>query len=92
MDFLTYNLSLLLGGGSGAIALWLLKRIPNEDIYSWVEAGARTLGTVMTLGLARWRFTKKIWNTTIEPYFVDLVDNTVGAFVKGFIEGLKSDN
>ena len=91
MDFLTNNLTMLVGGGSSAIALWLLKKIPNEDIYDWVETGSCWLGTVMTLGLGKWKLTKKLWNSTIEPYFIDLVDNTVGAAVKGFIKGLRSD-
>tara|TARA_R110001583_G_scaffold165557_1_gene318269 strand:+ start:159 stop:437 length:279 start_codon:yes stop_codon:yes gene_type:complete len=91
MEFLTSNLGLLIGGGSSAVALWVLKAIPNEDIYSWVETGAYCLGTTMTLGLGRWKLTKKVWNTTIEPYFIDLIDNTVGAAVKGFIKGLRSD-
>ena len=91
MEFLTSNLGLLIGGGSSAVALWVLKAIPNEDIYSWVETGSYWLGTTITLGLGKWKFTKKVWNTTIEPYFIDLIDNTVGAAVKGFIEGLRSD-
>ena len=91
MDFLTNNFTMLVGGGSSAIALWLLKRIPNEDIYSWVETIAYCAGTTMTLGLGKWKLTKNIWNATIEPYFIDLVDNTVGAAVKGFINGLRSD-
>ena len=91
MDFLTNNLTMLVGGGSSAIALWLLKKIPNEDIYDWVETGSCWLGTVMTLGLGKWKLTKKLWNSTIEPYFIDLVDNTIGAAVKGFIKGLRSD-
>ena len=91
MDFLTNNLTMLVGGGSSAIALWLLKKIPNKDIYDWVETGSCWLGTVMTLGLGKWKLTKKLWNSTIEPYFIDLVDNTVGAAVKGFIKGLRSD-
>tara|TARA_R100000808_G_C2136095_1_gene144426 strand:- start:944 stop:1222 length:279 start_codon:yes stop_codon:yes gene_type:complete len=92
MDFLNNNFLTIIGGGSSAIALWLLKRIPNEDIYSWVETGSYWAGTMMTLGLAKWRLTRKLWNATIEPYFVDLVNNTVGAAVNGFIKGLKSDN
>ena len=92
MDFLTNNFAMLVGGGSSAIALWLLKRIPNEDIYSWVETGAYWAGSVLTLGLGKWRLTRKIWASTIEPYFIDLVDNTAGAAVKGFIEGLRSDD
>tara|TARA_Y100001938_G_C8082526_1_gene430005 strand:+ start:1171 stop:1449 length:279 start_codon:yes stop_codon:yes gene_type:complete len=92
MDFITNNLLTIVGGSSTAVALWLLKRIPNEDIYSWVETGSYWLGTVVTLGAAKWKYTKKLWNATIEPYFVDLIENTVGAAVNGFIKGLKSDN
>ena len=91
MEFLTNNLGLFVGGGASGIVLWLLKRIPNEDIYSWVETGAYWLGSTLTLGLGKWKLTKKIWNSTVEPYFIDLVDNTVGAAVEGFIKGLRSD-
>ncbi len=91
MDFLLNNLTLITGGTTTTIALWILKRIPNEDIYSWVETGAYWAGTAMTLGLGKWKLTKALWNSTIEPYFIDLVDNTVGAAVKGFIAGLRSD-
>ena len=91
MDFITSNLTLLAGGTTAGLVLWVLKRIPNEDIYSWVETGAYWAGTVMTLGLGKWRWTKGLWNSTIEPWFIDLIDNTVGAAVKGFIDGLRSD-
>ena len=91
MDYLTNNLTLLAGGTSAGLALWLLKKIPNEDLYSWVETGAYWAGSVMTLGLGKWKLTKKIWNSTVEPWFIDLVDNTVGAAVEGFIKGLRSD-
>ena len=36
MEFFTNNVNLFAGGGASAIALWLLKRIPNDDLYSWV--------------------------------------------------------
>ena len=91
MDFLTNNLTLLAGGTSAGLALWLLKNIPNEDLYSWVETGAYWAGSFMTLGLGKWKLTKKLWNSTVEPWFIDLVDNTVGAAVEGFIKGLRSD-
>ena len=91
MEFFTSNLNLFAGGGASAIALWLLKRIPNDDLYSWVETGAYWAGSVITLGLGKWKWTKKIWNKTVEPYLIDLVDNTAGAAVEGFIKGLRSD-
>ena len=91
MEFFTNNVTLLAGGGASAIALWLLKRIPNDDLYSWVKTGAYWVGSVITLGLGKWKWTKKIWNKTVEPYFIDLLSNTVEAGVEGFIEGLRSD-
>ena len=86
------NLTLWLGGGSTAIALWVLKKIPNTKIYDTVRTVCYTAGTEMTLGLAKWSWSKKIWNQTVEPYFIDLLENTVGAAINGFIDGLKSDN
>ena len=91
MEFLTNNLNLIVGGGSSAIAIFLLKKIPNRDLYAWVETTAYWAGTALTLGLSKWKWNKKIWNKTIEPYFVDLLNNTIKAGVDGFIDGLKSD-
>ena len=85
------NLTLWLGGGSTAIALWVLKKVPNEKLYGLVNGLCYKAGVIMTLGLAKWSWSKKIWNQTVEPYFIDLLQNTVGAAVDGFIKGLKSD-
>ena len=86
------NLTLWLGGGSTAIALWVLKKIPNDKIKSIVFNTFFKLGVVATLGLSKWKLTSKLWNTTIEPYAVDLIDNTFKSAVDGFIKGLRSDN
>ena len=91
MDFLTNNLTLFAGGGASAIALWVLKQVPNEDIKAWVGTGAYWAGSLLTLGLGKWKGTKSLWNKTLEPYVVDLVDNVVGEAVKQFIKGLRSD-
>ena len=91
LDFLSNNAGLLIGGTGGGIVLWVLKKIPNEDICAWVEGFTYTAGKCMTLGLSKWKFTKGIWNKTIEPYFIDLVDNFIGGAVRGFIRGLRSD-
>ena len=92
MEFLTNNLGIYIGSIASAAALWILRKMPNEDIYSWVETGAYWAGSVATLGLGKWKLTKSLWNKTVEPYFIDLVVNTAGAAVKGFIKGLRSDN
>ena len=92
MDFITSNILVLVGSSATAIAVWGLKKIPNELIYDKVKTSCYWLGSALTLGLGRWSITKDLWNKTVEPYFVDLVDNTVGAAIQGFIEGLRSDN
>ena len=85
-------LAISLGLGSGGAVMWILKKIPNEKICSVVEGLFCKMGTVMTAGLTKWKPTRKIWNKTVEPYFVDLVDNIFGSAVKGLIKGLRSDN
>ena len=85
------NSSLLLGGGTAGIVLWVLKKVPNEKICAIVETFFYGLGKAMTLGLSSWSATKGLWNKTIEPCFIDLVDNIVGGAVRGFIKGLRSD-
>ena len=91
LDFITNNAGLLAGGTGGGLALYVLKKIPNEEICAWVESICYTMGKVMTLGLSKWKFTKGIWNKTIEPWFIDLIDNFVGSAVRGFIKGLRVD-
>ena len=86
------NSGLLVGGGSAAIVLWVLKKIPNEHICSVIETGCESIGRVMTLNLSKWSATKKVWSSTIEPYFIDLVDNVFGSIVRGFVRGLRIDN
>ena len=66
----------------------------NYDQYMsrfHLQTPTRGAGKVMTLGLSKWKFTKGIWNKTIEPWFVDLLDNFVGSAVRGFIKGLRVD-
>ena len=91
LDFLANNAGLLIGGTGGGIVLYILKKIPNEEICAWVEGFTFMAGRFMTLGLSQWKFTKDIWNKTIEQYFIDLVDNFVGSAVRGFIKGLRVD-
>ena len=88
MDWLAISLGL----GSGGAVMWILKKIPNKDICYFIETSFEKLGVLMTAGLTKWSFTKKIWNKTIEPYFIDLVDNIFGSAIRGLIKGLRSDN
>ena len=91
LSFLTGNVGLLAGGGTAGLMLWVLKKVPNDKIYNSVESLFKGLGVAMTLGLGKWSITKKFWNGTIEPWAIDLIQNTVGAAVSGFVKGLRSD-
>ena len=88
MDFLGLGLGL----GGGGIALFILKKIPNEKICAFMEGSFEKLGILMTAGLTKFWATKKLWIKTIEPYFIDLVDNVAGGALRGLIKGLRSDN
>ena len=69
------NSGMIVGGGASAVVLWVLKKVPNEHICGVIETAFESIGKVMTLGLGKWKVTKGVWNSTIEPWFVDLIDN-----------------
>ena len=92
LGLLSGNTAMIAGGGTAALVLFVLKKVPNEHICSVIETAFESIGKVMTLGLGKWSVTKKVWNSTIEPWFVDLIDNVFGSVVRGFIKGLRSDN
>ena len=92
LGVLSNNSSLMVGGGASAVVLWVLKKVPNEHICSVIETACESVGRVMTLGLSKWSVTKNVWNSTIEPWFIDLIDNIFGSIVRGFIKGLRADD
>ena len=92
LGFMSNNTGLLAGGGTAGIILWVLKKVPNKEISNMVETFFYGLGRAMTLGLGIWSFTKKFWNKTVEPWFIDLVDNVAGGALRGFIKGLRVDD
>jgi|TARA_R100000781_G_C3985903_1_gene95190 hypothetical protein len=92
LGVLSSNSGLMVGGGASAMVLWVLKKVPNEHICSVIETACESVGKVMTLGLSKWSVTKKVWNKTVEPWFIDLIDNIFGSMVRGFIKGLRSDD
>ena len=91
VGFVSNNTGLLAGGGTAGIILWVLKKVPNEEIANVVETFFYGCGKTITLGLSKWRFTRQFWNKTIEPWFIDLVDNVIGSAIRGFIRGLRVD-
>ena len=80
-------------GGIGAMALaWTLKKIPNKKIKAQFGMMTYGMGVTCSLGMGKWKYTKKFWNKTIEPYLIDAIDNIVGHGIKEIIRGLRSDN
>ena len=79
-------------GVAGAVAAFALKKIPNKTIKAKFGSWMYSLGVVCTLGLGKWKWTKKVWNKTIEPYCIDAIDNIVVTGISKFVEGLRSDN
>ena len=55
-------------GAAGCVAAWVLKKIPNATIKAKFGSWMYSLGVVCTLGLGKWKWTKSIWNKTLEPY------------------------
>jgi len=91
LGLVSNNAGLIAGGGTAGVVLWVLKKLPNDYICELVESFFYGLGKAMTLGLSKWKMTKGVWNKTIEPWFVDLIDNIVGGALRGFIQGLRVD-
>ena len=90
---LTGEVIAVAGGGVAVVAsTWVLKRIPNSVIKAKVGYWMYGLGVTLTLGMAKWKFTKPIWNKVIEPYFIDVVDNVLVTGLSKFVEGMRSDN
>ena len=80
------------GGAIAVVVAWVLKKIPNNAIKAKFGALMYGLGVAATLGLSKWKITKKLWNATIEPFIVDAIDNIAVTGIRRFVEGLRSDN
>ncbi len=80
------------GGIAVVVAGWALKKMPNDRIKAKVGYWMYGAGVTVTLGLAKWKYTKSIWNKVVEPYVIDLIDNVIVTGLSKFIEGMRSDN
>ena len=92
----TILLSLLGAATVGALLAQLMKKYVTMERIAYVArfcyTGGKWLGVTITLGLSRWKVTKKFWNKTFEPYFVLLFKSCLLEFGKGVEDGLESDN
>ena len=80
------------GGAVAVVVAFVLKKIPNATIKAKLGVFMYGAGVACTLGLAKFKWTKKVWNKTIEPYVVDAIDNIVAHGIQEFVRGLRSDN
>ena len=82
-----------IGAGIAVLVLgYVLKKIDNKWVYGLLYGTFYGLGVACTLGLSKWKWTKGIWNKTIEPFVIDLLDNALSAVRDGIVNGLHSDN
>ena len=81
-----------ISSGVGIGSLVLAKIIPNNEIQKYVGGAMYGLGVTITFGLSKWKWSKWLWNKTIEPFFVDLINNVLVHGLQEFIKGMRSDN
>ncbi len=84
------------GAGIGGLILsYLLKKFVTQgvidDVGIKIEKIGYGIGLAATLGLAKWKYTKRFWNNILEPPLI-LVAEQFKQLVVGFIRGLRSDN
>ena len=91
-NFISGNSNTIFAGGTAGLVLWVLKKVPNQEIKNIISTFFYGIGRAVTLGMANWKPTKSIWNKVIEPWLIDLIDNTAGGAIEGFIKGLRVDN
>ena len=79
-------------GVAGTAVAFALKKIPNATLKAKFGRFMYGAGVACTLGLAKFKWTKGIWNKVIEPWVVDAIDNIFVTGISKFVEGLRSDN
>lgn len=63
-----------------------------EKIGTGISKFAKGLGIAVTLGLSKIPYLKILWNNTIEPYVILVLDIAIKSFLTGFIQGMETDN
>ncbi len=82
-------------GIAGFILSFLIKKFVTQGVIDNVgvklEKVGYGVGVAATLGLAKWKYTKRFWNNVLEPPLI-LIAEQFKQLVTGFIRGLRSDN
>lgn len=92
----TWAIGLVGAGAVGTLLNLLLKRFVTEARLNRWGGNSQdfgfAIGRIVTLGLSSWGPTSRIWNSTLEPIFLVLVEKMAGRFLIGFGKGAQSDN
>jgi hypothetical protein len=80
----------------GVILNIIMKKYITSDFLSNVSTKiydfGEGLGIAITLGLSRIPYLKILWNNTIEPYVIIILDLVTKSFIDGLVMGMESDN
>ena len=76
----------------GSVLNWVLGKIPTEKIKIVFGKIMYGLGVTVTLGLAKWKYSAKVWNKTIEPWVIVFLESLISYGLSEFVRGLRSDN
>ena len=85
-------ISAVVGGLIPILILIIHRVIPNKKIQLVIGTPCRFAGNFVSNFFSHYKWTKAIWNTVIEPFFIDLIDNTFGCAIREFVVGLRMDN
>jgi hypothetical protein len=66
--------------------------IPNDVVKDSMTSFFYKMGVTLTFGMSKHPAIGPLWNKTIEPVFVDFIDNMSYSIQHGFVKGLRSDN
>ncbi len=81
------------GIGLGVLVVaYVLKRIDNTWVYEPIYWTFHKLGVACTLGASKLPYLRAVWNKTLEPFVIDLLENVLSAAKDGLFAGLHSDN
>lgn len=74
-----------------AVLLAIFRWIPNDlikDKFGWLM---ERFGNLTTLFMNKFKFTAPFWETVIEPFFIDLIDNVLVTGIQRYVKGLRHD-
>lgn len=96
-SFIVNNVWTIIGvSGAGALLGLALKKVLTDNVMSAIGHKSYLfgygLGVFITGGLAKWKYTKGVWNSIVEPYVLVFFRVILHNLEDGIISGLESDN